>query len=241
MRLPVYLLVTKADLVAGFEPFFGDFNEKEREQVWGHTFDHQPGRTEAPEPAELRDALDGARRAAGPPRPRTARGRAGRRAPRAHLRLPRPGRRACRGDRPLRRALLPPHDLRARSVAARRVPHERHADRHPDRPPDGGRRAEHRRRCRRPRPRSAGTAASFCGACWSRSSSARRALPGATSPASAATGSCAAPPSRRSRSSASAPSPPGAGASTGTATANCGSRASCKPGRKRRGPSRARA
>ena len=57
MRLPVYLLVTKADLVAGFEPFFGDFTEKEREQVWGHTFDHQPGRTEAPEPAELRDAL----------------------------------------------------------------------------------------------------------------------------------------------------------------------------------------
>jgi type VI secretion system protein ImpL len=57
MRLPVYLLVTKADLVAGFEPFFGDFNEKEREQVWGHTFDHQPGRSEAPEPAELREAL----------------------------------------------------------------------------------------------------------------------------------------------------------------------------------------
>jgi type VI secretion system protein ImpL len=59
MRLPVYLLVTKADLVAGFDPFFGDFTETEREQVWGHTFDHRPGSDEPPDPAELREALAG--------------------------------------------------------------------------------------------------------------------------------------------------------------------------------------
>lgn len=35
--LPVYLLVTKADLVPGFESFFGDLSTREREQVWGAT------------------------------------------------------------------------------------------------------------------------------------------------------------------------------------------------------------
>jgi type VI secretion system protein ImpL len=43
MRLPVYLVVTKADLVAGFEPFFDRLNETEREQVWGYTFDYKQG------------------------------------------------------------------------------------------------------------------------------------------------------------------------------------------------------
>ncbi|HUF55224.1 MAG TPA: type VI secretion system membrane subunit TssM [Thermohalobaculum sp.] len=38
MRLPVYLMVTKADLVRGFVPFFGDLSTREREQVWGATF-----------------------------------------------------------------------------------------------------------------------------------------------------------------------------------------------------------
>jgi type VI secretion system protein ImpL len=59
MRLPVYLLVTKADLVAGFEPFFGDLTEKQREQVWGYTFDHRPRHPDAPDAAELREALAG--------------------------------------------------------------------------------------------------------------------------------------------------------------------------------------
>ena len=36
---PVYLLVTKADLLAGFVEFFGDFDAAQREQVWGLTFD----------------------------------------------------------------------------------------------------------------------------------------------------------------------------------------------------------
>ncbi|MGP3698905.1 type VI secretion system membrane subunit TssM [Rhodobacter sp. NSM] len=37
IRLPVYLMVTKADLIPGFEPFFGDLTAREREQVWGAT------------------------------------------------------------------------------------------------------------------------------------------------------------------------------------------------------------
>ena len=38
IRLPVYLLVTKADLVKGFETSFADLGTAEREQVWGATF-----------------------------------------------------------------------------------------------------------------------------------------------------------------------------------------------------------
>lgn len=38
IRLPVYLMLTKADLIKGFEPFFGDLATPEREQVWGATF-----------------------------------------------------------------------------------------------------------------------------------------------------------------------------------------------------------
>lgn len=38
IRLPVYLMVTKADLIPGFEPFFADLSTRDREQVWGATF-----------------------------------------------------------------------------------------------------------------------------------------------------------------------------------------------------------
>jgi type VI secretion system protein ImpL len=36
--LPVYLLLTKADLIAGFREMFADLDERAREQVWGFTF-----------------------------------------------------------------------------------------------------------------------------------------------------------------------------------------------------------
>ncbi|HOA92838.1 MAG TPA: type VI secretion system membrane subunit TssM [Quisquiliibacterium sp.] len=38
---PVYLLITKADLIGGFMEFFGDFDRESREQVWGSTFEHR--------------------------------------------------------------------------------------------------------------------------------------------------------------------------------------------------------
>jgi type VI secretion system protein ImpL len=37
MVLPVYLLITKCDLVAGFVEMFGDLRDKERGQIWGFT------------------------------------------------------------------------------------------------------------------------------------------------------------------------------------------------------------
>jgi type VI secretion system protein ImpL len=38
MRFPVYVIVTKCDLLAGFAEFFDDLGRDEREQVWGVTF-----------------------------------------------------------------------------------------------------------------------------------------------------------------------------------------------------------
>src|SRR5699024_969891 len=37
MELPIYLLVTKCDLIAGFNEFFVDLEQQEREQIWGFT------------------------------------------------------------------------------------------------------------------------------------------------------------------------------------------------------------
>ncbi|EHR71436.1 type VI secretion protein IcmF [Burkholderiales bacterium JOSHI_001] len=42
MSFPVYLLVTKIDLLAGFVEFFGDANPEQREQAWGLTFPYPP-------------------------------------------------------------------------------------------------------------------------------------------------------------------------------------------------------
>ncbi len=38
MRLPVYVLLTKCDLIAGFSEFFDNLDDEERAQVWGMTF-----------------------------------------------------------------------------------------------------------------------------------------------------------------------------------------------------------
>ncbi len=38
MRFPIYVLITKTDLLAGFQEFFADFDKEERAQVWGVSF-----------------------------------------------------------------------------------------------------------------------------------------------------------------------------------------------------------
>ncbi|MFL5335909.1 MAG: type VI secretion system membrane subunit TssM [Geminicoccaceae bacterium] len=55
LSLPVYLLLTKADLVAGFREMFADLDERQREQVWGFTLPlAAPG---APPPAAVSEEL----------------------------------------------------------------------------------------------------------------------------------------------------------------------------------------
>ena len=44
VRLPVYVLFTKADLIAGFVEFFDNLGKEEREQVWGVTFPLDDGK-----------------------------------------------------------------------------------------------------------------------------------------------------------------------------------------------------
>jgi type VI secretion system protein ImpL len=39
VRFPIYVVVTKCDLLAGFAEFFGDLGREARAQVWGTTFD----------------------------------------------------------------------------------------------------------------------------------------------------------------------------------------------------------
>jgi type VI secretion system protein ImpL len=39
-RFPIYVLVTKMDMLAGFTEFFGDYDQAARMQVWGTTFKH---------------------------------------------------------------------------------------------------------------------------------------------------------------------------------------------------------
>lgn len=47
IRLPIYMLFTKCDLIAGFTDFFADLNEEQRREVWGETFQSaQSGETE---------------------------------------------------------------------------------------------------------------------------------------------------------------------------------------------------
>jgi type VI secretion system protein ImpL len=48
VRAPVYVLVTKADLIAGFNESFGALNKEERNQVWGFSFPYAPGSADDP-------------------------------------------------------------------------------------------------------------------------------------------------------------------------------------------------
>ena len=43
VRFPIYVLLTKVDLIAGFTEFFANLTQPERQQVWGVTFDPQQG------------------------------------------------------------------------------------------------------------------------------------------------------------------------------------------------------
>jgi type VI secretion system protein ImpL len=58
VRVPIYLLLTKADLVAGFQETFADLDESAREQVFGFTFPHDPERPQAPSVAAFEQELD---------------------------------------------------------------------------------------------------------------------------------------------------------------------------------------
>jgi type VI secretion system protein ImpL len=47
VRVPIYVLFTKTDLIAGFTEFFDNLGREEREQVWGTTFKFDDGKDDA--------------------------------------------------------------------------------------------------------------------------------------------------------------------------------------------------
>ncbi|MBL0089153.1 MAG: type VI secretion system membrane subunit TssM [Ideonella sp.] len=53
VRPPVYVLVTKCDLIAGFHETFGAFGREEREQVWGFSFPYDANDPKAPGASQL--------------------------------------------------------------------------------------------------------------------------------------------------------------------------------------------
>ena len=59
VRLPVYVLFTKADLLAGFVEFFDSMGKEEREQVWGTTFPLDDGKDEGGTVARFGAEFDG--------------------------------------------------------------------------------------------------------------------------------------------------------------------------------------
>jgi len=49
IRFPIYLMLTKSDLVSGFTEYFEELNKEDREQVWGISLPNSPGASESPD------------------------------------------------------------------------------------------------------------------------------------------------------------------------------------------------
>lgn len=58
VRFPLYLVVTKCDLLAGFTEYFNDLGREARAQAWGMTFEYQPQATGAAAAAQFEREFD---------------------------------------------------------------------------------------------------------------------------------------------------------------------------------------
>ena len=151
LAFPVYLLVTKADLLAGFVETFGDLDAAQREQLWGLVFDADAAGIPAdlgPRLADLAqrlarrspEALQHERTAAAPP---------------ADLRLRGAVRSPARTPRRLRAQGLRRHRRRTGAAPALDRADERHPGGQSDRPGD-------RRTRTQPRPGAEAAGATRC-------------------------------------------------------------------------------
>ena len=125
VRVPVYALFTKADLIAGFTEFFDDLDRERRGQVWGVTLSAEQVRRR--HRRAVRRRVQAAGRAAEPAPARPAADRAQPRTPHADRRLSRPGRPASpprsASSSPMRSA--GPGSIRRRCCAASTSPRAR--------------------------------------------------------------------------------------------------------------------
>ena len=148
IQLPVYVMVTKCDMVAGFTEYFDDLTQEDRAQVWGVTFPYEDsvnGEAADAFPAEF-DALMGRLNERVFARLEEERGRP---TPRQHLRLSAADGGAARSAHAVRERHLFLDVVQPADPAARRVPDQRHAGRHADRSAAGVHRPPLRRRRRR--------------------------------------------------------------------------------------------
>jgi len=53
IRVPIYFLLTKVDLVAGFTEFFDDLAQEQRAQVWGVTFPQNPAQNKSQQSTDV--------------------------------------------------------------------------------------------------------------------------------------------------------------------------------------------
>jgi type VI secretion system protein ImpL len=128
IRFPIYVLFTKADLIAGFVEFFNDLGQEERAQVWGATLpmddpSHPEGVVEQflAEFERLEKRLNDRL---------VERLQDERDPPRSDLHLPATVRLAQAGRRPVPQGRVPAQPLRRTGLAARPVFHQRHPGRH---------------------------------------------------------------------------------------------------------------
>ena len=124
--LPVYLVLTKADLIAGFVEFWSDFAKPQRSQVWGASFEVGDPRLEQPAhaiEAELDDleTVLHARVLQRLPLERSPERRA------RIMQFPLEFRGTPRAARPLRGGAVPARRGRRTSSPSRLLPDERHA------------------------------------------------------------------------------------------------------------------
>ena len=137
IRLPVYALFTKADLIAGFTEFFDDLDRERREQVWGVTFPFgkaDPGPV-GQFPEELQLLVEQSRRS--PVRSPAGRAKPG--APRPDRGISDADRLACAAPAGLSCGSLWRVPARPCASAARRLFRLWNPRGHPDRPVDRGR------------------------------------------------------------------------------------------------------
>ena len=130
MRLPVYALFTKADLIAGFSEFFDGLTREQRDQVWGQTFALGVQGPAVPErfTAGFRALVDRLNERL------AARLQAEHRLDRRGLIAGFPSQVASL-EKPLAAFIAAAFTTGAPSPAARRLPHLRHAGGHAHRPP----------------------------------------------------------------------------------------------------------
>src|SRR5206468_731221 len=141
LRIPVYVLVTKSDLLAGFSEFFSALGKEERAQAWGFAL---PYGNEGLDPASMTAELQRLERRLYDRLPERLEEE--RDAPRPALRLSSAVRAPARPPRAVRRGRVRPDEARGQADHPRHLLHERHARREPHRPRDGRARARVRPR-----------------------------------------------------------------------------------------------